>query len=175
VTVFLVVGPPAVGKSTAARLLAASFARSVLVDVDQIRMGMVVKGAVLPTGPDWSSALVEQLSAARESACGIARAYARRGFDVVIDDFYDPHSGLAEYDAIGDLGTRRAVLLPDPEVARTRSRDRGPEAAAFIAAGIDEVYALMPPTPDLVSAGWTVLDTSGDTPEETRDRLLSLL
>jgi len=173
VTVFLVAGPPATGKSTVARLIAESRSRSILVDVDRIRDGMVVNGAVLP-GPTWTTELVEQLVAARDSACAIARAYSRIGFDVVLDDFYDPRSRLAEYDAVADLGGIRVVLLPDLDVARERSRTRGPGPADYIADGITEVYALIGARADLVSAGWTVLDTSRETAEQTRDRILAL-
>jgi predicted kinase len=174
VTVFVVVGPPAVGKSTVTRLLADALERSVLVEVDHLRDGMVVNGAVLPTGGEWSAALVEQLEAARASACAIAHAYAAIGFDVVIDDFYDPESRLVEYEALDDLGARRVLLRPNAAVARERSRDRGAEAAAFIAVGIEAVYAAMPPVAELEATGWLVLDTSEDRPEQTRDRILAL-
>jgi predicted kinase len=171
-TVYLVVGPPAVGKSTVTRMLALSRSRSVLVDVDRIRDGMVVTGMVLP-GPDWSSELVAQVAAARESACAVARAYDRIGFDVVIDDFYDAFTGLAEYDAIADLDVRRFLLLPRPEVARARNRARG-GGGAYIDEGIDDVYRTMPSAEELTAAGWTVVDTSELTAEQTRDRLLGL-
>ena len=169
--VLVVVGPPAVGKSTVTRLLANALTPSIRVDVDYIRDGMVVNGAVLPH-ETWSAALVEQLAAARASACGIARAYSAIGFDVVIDDFYDPHSRLEEYAAIDDLRPRRVILVPERAVAQERSRARDDAAAAFIAAGIDEVYALLPSAEALAADGWAVLDTSDLTAEQTRDVLL---
>ncbi|MCX6433190.1 MAG: AAA family ATPase [Actinobacteria bacterium] len=171
-SVYLVAGPPAVGKSTVARLLAASRSRSVLIDVDHIRDGMVVNGAVLPSEAEWSADLVEQLVAARGSACAIANAYAAIGFDVVIDDFYDPQSRLSEYDGLAGLDPRRVLLLPDRDVAVSRSNDRSPEAAEFIAAGIAEVYELMPTEAELATAGWLVMDTSRETPQQTCDRIL---
>lgn len=173
-TVYLVVGPPAVGKSTVTRLLSASPSRSVLIDVDHIRDGMVVNGAVLPSEAEWSADLVEQLSAARASACAIANAYVSIGFDVVIDDFYDPQSRLAEYDALASLDPRRVLLLPDREVAISRSNDRSPEAAEFIAAGIAEVYGLMPTATELSADGWLVMDTSRETAQQTCDRILGV-
>lgn len=173
-TVFLVVGPPAVGKSTVTRLLADLLERSVLVEVDHLRHGMVVNGAVLPTEAGWSAALVEQLVAARASASAIAHAYSAIGFDVVIDDFYDPESRLGEYEALRDLDVRRVLLRPDEVVARARSQNRGADAAAFIAVGIDAVYADMPAVVELEATGWRVLDTSHERPEQTRDRILAL-
>lgn len=169
-TVFLVVGPPAVGKSTVTRLLAQSRPHAVLVEVDRIRDQMVVSGMVLP-GPDWSAELVAQLAAARESACGIAEAYDRIGFDVVIDDFYDASSGLTEYEGLTGPDVRRFVLLPRVEVARERNRGRS-SGGAFIDAGIDDVYRSLPSEADLTAAGWLVVDTSELTADQARDRLL---
>ncbi len=132
---------------------------------------MVVNGAVLPA-PTWSLALIEQLGAARAAACGIARAYSEIGFHVVIDDFYDPYSRLQEYAAIDDLKPRRIMLMPERAVAKERSRARGVESAAFIEAGIDDVYALLPSAGALAEDGWAVLDTSDLTAEQTRDVIL---
>lgn len=170
-TCFLVVGPPAVGKSTVTRLLAEARPQSVLVDVDRIRDTMVVSGAVLP-GPEWSDALVRQLSASRQSACAIARAYDAIGFDVVIDDFWDP-GHLADYALIDDLRPRRIVLLPPREVALARNAGRG-RGGDFIEEGIAEVYAYLPPADAMAAAGWTVLDNDGEPAAATRDRILAL-
>ena len=171
-TVFLVAGPPAVGKSTVTRLVALARARAVLVDVDRIRDRMVVTGVALP-GPDWSADLVAQLAAARESACGIAAAYDRIGFDVVIDDFYDANSHLAEYDVLAGMDVRRFLLLPRREVARARNQERG-DSDGYIDEGIDDVYRSLPSGSALAAAGWQVVDTSDLTAEQTRDRLLGL-
>ena len=164
-TVYLVAGPPGVGKSTVSRLMAGLLARSVLVDVDRIRDTMVVNGRVLP-GIEWPASLVQQLAAARESACAIAHAYDGIGFDVVIDDFFDPHSRLAEYAALDGLDVRRCLLLPTPDAARERSRLRGDDAG-YIDAGIAHTYARLPAAHDLALAGWDVIDTTELTPEQS--------
>ena len=171
-TVVLIAGPPAVGKSTVARLVAEYSPHALLVDVDRIRDSFVVSGAVLPSA-DWPPALVEQLAAAREAACGLARAYARIGFDVVIDDFLDPHSLLREYDAISDLEPVRVLLLPPAETARSRNRSRSDDTG-YIDAGIDLTYAALPDVEDLRGLGWTLLDNGNEGPESTRDRVLRL-
>jgi len=54
---FLVIGSPAVGKSTTSRALAARFHKSVHIPVDNVR-DMVVSGLRLPS-PVWSDDLVE--------------------------------------------------------------------------------------------------------------------
>lgn len=171
-TVFLITGPPAVGKSTVSRLLAQGRPRCVLIDVDRIRDTMVVTGAVLPS-PDWPPELVAQLSAARQAAHGIARAYAAIGFDVVIDDFLDTHSLLAEYDELADLDPVRIVLLPDTAAARARNRERG-VGGSYIDEGIAHVYEHLPTTEELQHRGWVVLDTTEESADESRKRILAL-
>jgi len=91
--IFLVVGAPAVGKSTVSRALARSFERGVHIPVDDLR-DMVAAGRILPS-PEWSTGLVEQISLARRSALAMASRYAQAGFAVVLDDFWDP-PGLLE-------------------------------------------------------------------------------
>jgi hypothetical protein len=167
-----VAGAPAAGKSTVSRLVAESRPRCVLVDVDHIRHSMVVSGAVLPSA-EWPGQLVEQLVAAREAASGIARAYTRIGFDVVIDDFLDPFTLLSEYDSLADLAPTRVALVPTADVARERNLGRG-TGVDFIDEGIDHFYGLLPDACDLDARGWTVLDTSTEGPEATRDRVLAL-
>lgn len=114
---------------------------------------------------------MQQLAAARESACAIAHAYDGIGFEVVIDDFFDPHSRLAEYAALDGLDVRRCLLLPTPDAARERSRLRGDDAG-YIDAGITHSYSQLPAAHDLVLAGWDVIDTTGLTPEQTCARAM---
>lgn len=171
-TVFLITGPPAVGKSTVSRLVAQARPRCVLVDVDRIRDTMVVSGMVIP-GAEWTPDLIEQLVAARRSAAAIAREYDAIGFDAVIDDFLDPYSLLTEYACLADLAPVRIALLPDPDVARARNRQRG-QGGDYIDEGITFVYERLPAADSLQAAGWRVLDTSGEGPEQTRQRILAL-
>ena len=140
-TSYVVVGPPAAGKSTVARLLAGACERGVHVPVDDLRE-MVVSGLVLPS-PDWSPALVEQVTAARRVALSALAFYNTAGFTVVLDDFVDP-PGLREYDGAIGSGLATGVLLrPDPEVAvaRARQREATPEGAAYITEGVRLVYS----------------------------------
>lgn len=169
-TAYLVAGPPGVGKSTVTRLIAGSLTQSVLIDVDRIRDTMVVNGGILP-GAEWPESLVAQLAAARQSACAIAHAYDAIGFDVVIDDFFDPHSRLVEYAGLEVTDVRRWLLLPTAEEARARNHSRG-DGAGYIDVGIALTYELLPSRTELEQAGWHVLDTTELTPEHTCDRVM---
>lgn len=173
--VYLIVGAPAVGKSTTARALAASHAKSIHIPVDTLRE-MVVSGLVLP-GLEWGPSLVEQLAAARASACAMARAYHAAGFAVVIDDFWDHHSGLAEYAALrAEFDLHRVLLYPGQKTALARNQHRAGDSAqaGYIAAGISTVYAALEHTAvELHSQGWMLVDNTDLSPDETVARILT--
>ena len=160
--IFLLAGGPSVGKSTTAAALAAQFPRSIHIPVDVLR-DMVVTGCALP-GADWSQDLVEQLVLARDCAVNMALAYHKAGFAVVIDDFWDPNSGLAEYAALfSQPQVRKILLYPCRDAARARNRQRsGPGGAAdYIDDGIRLVYEhLDAVVDDLAAQGWWVLNTT---------------
>jgi hypothetical protein len=159
--IFLLVGGPAVGKSTTGRALAASFARGVHVPVDHLR-DMVVSGYALP-GLDWSDELVCQIGLARDAAIRMAVAYSAAGFAVVLDDFWDP-PGLVEYrELLQRPTTHPVVLYPEQAEARRRNAARSPgEAGAYIDQVIPIAYAILEPVVGrLPQEGWLVLDTTG--------------
>lgn len=172
---FLVVGPPAVGKSTVARLLAGTASRGVHVPVDDLRE-MVVAGLLLPR-PEWTPELAEQVTAAREVACAALSSYATRGWTVVIDDFVDP-LGLREYDDVVASGTVTAVVLRpdlDTAVARARQRETTEEGATYIIDGVRSIFGLLDQTlPRLLDAGWHVVDNTELDPEATAARIRGL-
>lgn len=172
---FVVVGPPAVGKSTTARLLASAATTGVHVPVDALRE-LVVSGLVLP-GADHSEALVEQVRAARQVALAALSTYADLGFTVVLDDFLDP-TGLLEYDdVVRSRAATGVVLRPDREVAmaRARQRETTPEGAAYICMGIDVVFSCLDEVlPRLIDLGWLVLDNTDLDPTATVAAILEL-
>lgn len=160
--IYLLAGGPAVGKSTTARALAARFPKSVHIPVDTVR-DMVVAGQALP-GADWSPELIKQLVVARDCVTYLALAYHKAGFAVVIDDFWDPNSGLAEYAALfSQPQTHKVLLYPRQSAAHARNLQRsGPGAAYnYINDGIRLVYEhLDAVVDDLAAQGWWVLDTT---------------
>lgn len=171
--IFLVVGPPAVGKSSTSRALAARFPKSVHIPVDTIR-DMVVSGIALP-GAEWSAELAEQVALARRSVVHMALSYQQAGFGVVIDDFWDPE-GLADYQAFfSQPDLLRIVLYPRQEEAHQRNRQRSGESSGrdYIDQGIQIVYQLLRDNIGrLAQEGWLIVDTSRLTIEETVDAIL---
>lgn len=173
--IFLVVGAPAVGKSTTAHALAAQFEKSVHIPVDDLRE-MVVSGLVRPSG-DWTQGLVEQLALARASATQTAIAYRRSGFVVVIDDFWDPNSQLREYGPLfHEPNVHKILLFPSQQVAEARNLKRTGlvGGSKYIADGIRTVYAsLNAEIASLEDQGWIIADTSEKSIEETVKYILA--
>ncbi len=160
-SIFLVIGPPAVGKRTTSRALAARFPQSLHIPVDDLRE-MVVSGRVLP-GPEWPEALVEQIRLVREAAIEMAQRYHAAEFVVVMDDFFDPNR-LREYQILRDQPYfHRILLLPDQGIAHARNFQRAGEGSNRdnIDVGIRQVYEeIAPVLEDLQQEGWLILDTT---------------
>lgn len=159
--IVVIVGPPAVGKSTTSRALAAEFPKSVHIPVDDLRM-MVVSGLVLPS-ESWSDELTAQLRIARSNATHMALTYRRAGYAVMIDDFWDPNHE-ADYAALTTQPqVHKIVLFPHQEAAHHRNSDRSGDspARAYIDEGIRIVYQqLSGVIQGLTEVGWVVVDTT---------------
>lgn len=173
--IFLLVGAPAVGKSTTAHALAAHFQKSIHIPVDDIR-DMVVSGLLLP-GPKWSEGLVEQVALARASVTQMARNYSMAGFAVVIDDFWDANSQLREYDhLLPEANFHKVLLLPSQQAAEERNLKRSGDGNPYIAEGIRMVYEqLRNDFPNGERSGWMVVDTTDKTVEATVVHILTLM
>lgn len=80
--VLVLTGPPAVGKSTTARALAASRERCAVVDVDDVRQ-LVVSGGAAPWDGD-EGARQQRLGV--RNACALAGNFVAAALDVVVTD-----------------------------------------------------------------------------------------
>lgn len=170
---FLIIGPPAVGKSSTSKALAARFDKSIHIPVDDIR-NMVVSGLVLPSG-DWSPELVRQITLARKSAIEIALHYRQAGYAVVMDDFVDPNRLLEYQPLLSDPHFHRFVLFPKQEAAHARNLRRAGDDPGrdYIDQGIRAVYQqLNSMIADLLDEGWIILDTTDLSIEETLREIL---
>lgn len=166
--IFLLVGPPAVGKSTTSHALAAHFTKSVHISVDNIRE-MVVSGLLLPSA-QWSDELVEQITLARRSVAHMAMSYQKAGFTVVIDDFWDSNLTSDYQQIFSQPDTHKIVLYPTQEEAHRRNLQRSGDSPArgYIDEGIRIVYEqLHGVISGLAQSGWNVMDTSALSVEQS--------
>ncbi len=173
-SIYLIVGPPAVGKSTTSRALAARFPRSIHIPVDDLR-NMVVSGLALPAA-EWGDELARQVALARQAVVAMALAYREAGFTVVVDDFWDPNR-LTEYQALpGAPHVHRILLLPDRAQAHQRNllRSGNSPARAYIDEGIRIVYEeLAGVVGELRQQEWLVVDTSALTIDQAVEAILA--
>src|SRR5260370_42111076 len=86
--ILVLAGGPGVGKSTTASLVARRCARAAVVDVDDVRQ-LVVAGAAAPW--DGAEGLAQQRLGV-ENACGLARRFHERGFEVIVTDVLTPET-----------------------------------------------------------------------------------
>lgn len=171
--IYLVAGPPAVGKSTTSRALAARFPKSLHIPVDDIR-NMVVSGIELP-GPIWSDELAQQVALARTSVIQMAINYHYAGFVVVIDDFWDTDHLLDYQTLFSYPDLHRIVLYPGQGAAHQRNfwRSGVNSASAYIDEGIRTVYQqLNAVVSQLEQEGWIIVDTTSLSVEQTVTTIL---
>lgn len=170
--IWIVSGTSGSGKTTVSDALCRRYVRSIHVPVDDLRH-WVVGGFESPIDPVRDrDELARQFGLARSAATDIARRYAGSGFVVVIDDAL---GGLVRdaYDGLISGGARRVLLRPSLEVALERNHTRTNKT--FDTAILDRV------TRDLhewmgrehtEASGWTVIDSSRLSVEETVDEIL---
>ncbi|WP_129670473.1 AAA family ATPase [Candidatus Chloroploca sp. Khr17] len=174
VPIILIVGAPAVGKTAVAQALAERFGKSIHVAVDSLR-DMVVSGYVAPDAA-WGPVLVEQLTLARKIARHMALAYYEAGYTVLVDDFWDPHSLLSEYNGLETYpDVYRVILFPRQDVAKARNRQRSgvSPVTGYIDWGIEMVYrSLNQNIGSLRTQGWIYIDNSDMSIDATADCIL---
>jgi len=111
-------GGPAVGKSTTASLLARQCPRAAVVDVDDVRQ-LVVSGAAAPW--DGDEGLAQQRLGV-ENACGLARAFHREGFEVVMSDVLTPETLLLYRTQLPRCLCVRLYVSPQEALRRASTR-----------------------------------------------------
>jgi len=176
--VVLVTGMQAAGKSTIAPLLAGRLGPpAATLDGDVFYQG-VVAGAEVMT-PEPSAEAVRQLELRYGASALIAQHYADAGFDFVCSDIVLGEHVAKWFASLRDVETYLVVLTPRVDAIVDREIGRGgnnsyrdwqqpggslEDAVRALQAGLDEI-----PRRGL----W--LDTTGQTPEQSVDAILSNL
>ena len=111
----VVTGPPGAGKSTVARLLAARYESSVLVQGDAFS-GFIAHGAITP----WLREANQQNEVVTQAAPAAAGRYTAGGFTTVYDGMVGPWFLPTFVAATGLDHVDYAVLLPSVEICVER-------------------------------------------------------
>jgi cytidylate kinase len=167
---WLISGAPGSGKTSVADALARRYPKGVHIPIDEVRQ-LVRTGIASPL--DWTDETTRQFEIARRNAARLASDHVANGFSVVIDDVarevdmaqYVPH--------LGGLAPRKVLLSPSIFVVHRRNAQRtnknfDTKVLEPIATRLHaQLLAGCPP-----DAGWTVLDTSTLSIDDTIDRIL---
>jgi hypothetical protein len=122
-------GPPAVGKSTAARALALARPQSAVVEVDDLRQ-LVLTGAAAPWQGEAGAR--QQLLGAR-NACALAANFLAADVEVVITDLVTSDTAALYRELLpGCLIVRLSAPLSETQ-RRSASRTRWLTSAEFVA------------------------------------------
>ncbi len=118
----LIGGPAGAGKSTLAWAWCRSRARSVQIELDQVRAS-IVGGYVDPTAPTAEQS--RQYEESVRACCALARSFLADGYDVTIDDaIYIEAFESVWLPALGETPAGVLILLPDLATTLRRAAGR---------------------------------------------------
>ena len=170
VSLFVISGVSAAGKSTVARLLAGRFERGVCVPGDTIRE-MLVSGRA-DMSPEAGPEALRQLTLryAGALAVAVAEVFLSAGFDAVVEDVIIGPV-LREFLALVPVPEFHLVFLdPDAAAIERRERERDQVAYAPDRWSVSGLQAVLRQETDRIGL-W--LDTSGQNAEQTVDAILA--
>jgi hypothetical protein len=168
VTLFVISGVSASGKSTVAELLAQRFEHGVCVPGDAIRE-MVVSGRI-EMRPEPEAEALRQLGLRYAGALAVAAVFLHGGFDVVVEDVIIG-SILPEFVSMVPVPEFHLVFL-DPDAAAIRQREQERDRVAYGPGrwSVGGLQAVLREETDRIGL-W--LDTTGQSAEQTVDAILS--
>ncbi len=167
-SLFVISGVSAAGKSTVARLLAERFERGVCVPGDAIR-AMMVSGRA-DVRPDAEAEALRQLALRYAGALSVAEVFLTGGFDVVVEDVIIGPI-LREFLGLVPVPEFHLVFL-DPDAAAIERRERERDRIAYGPGrwSVGGLQALLREETDRIGL-W--LDTTGRSAEQTVEAILS--
>ncbi len=170
--IFLITGTPGAGKSSVSTALMRRFPFGLHIPIDDLRE-WVVSGLADPV-PTWTGETTRQFRIARQAASHTARLYASEGFAVAIDDVIFPHEAEEIFvSTLSDFTLHKVLLQPNVEAALSRNATRTNKSydTAGLAELIGKIHNMMPHSV-YARAGWTIIDSTHLSLEETVDAIL---
>ena len=168
VTLFVISGVSAAGKSTVARLLAGRFERGVCVPGDAIRAMMVSGRADMRPGA--GAEALRHLALRYAGALAVADVFLRGGFDVVVEDVIIGPVLRDFLDLVPVPELHLVFLDPDMAAIERRDRERGRTAYGPGRWSVDGLQAVLREETERIGL-W--LDTSRQSAEQTVEAILS--
>jgi chloramphenicol 3-O-phosphotransferase len=165
VSIYLLTGPSASGKTTAARLLAQRFDRGVHVEGDLFRRSIVSGRADIT--PELTPEALQQLRLRYRLAAAATDTYFDEGFTVVFEDVIAGELLPECASFVRGRPLHVVVLLPSIDVLAKRQEAR--ERSGYGHWSVEQLYAVFADATPRLGA-W--LDTSNQTPEQTVDEIL---
>lgn len=169
-SLFVISGVSASGKSTVARLLAERFERGVCVPGDAIRE-MMVSGRI-EMRPDAEAEALSQLLLRYEGALAVADVFLFGGFDVVVEDVIIGPVLREFYDLVPVPEFHLVFLDPDAAAIKQRERERNRVAYGL---GRWSVTGLQAVLREQTERAGLWLDTTRQTAEQTVEAILGNL
>lgn len=158
--IYVISGPPAVGKSTVSKLIANSIPRSALISGDQVHH-MIIGGHLAP----WKDASQDNLT--WKNIAELTKNFLDFGFDIVIDAVAFPSEVKYLKEEMGkrDVITKYVILLADKTSLLIRDGERMESMGERCLALLEEFCSLSPKPRNF-------LDTTSKSPEQIVGRIV---